>query len=130
MGRARLALILAALLILQLSASIQAQTAPQPAAPSFATPPPGDGEWTIPQKNFASTRYSDLSEINTENVKNLQVAFTFSTGVNRGQESAPLVVGGTMYVLSPYPNILYALDLTQPGAPMKWQYNPKPAAAA
>ncbi len=35
-----------------------------------------------------------------------------------------------MYVLSPYPNILYALDLTQPGAPLKWQYNPKPAAAA
>ena len=76
------------------------------------------------------TRYSDLAEINTENVKNLQVAFTFSTGVNRGQESAPLVVGSTMYVLSPYPNILYALDLTKPGAPLKWQYNPKPDAAA
>jgi alcohol dehydrogenase (cytochrome c) len=91
---------------------------------------PEDGQWTMPQKNFAATRYSDLSEINTDNVKNLQVAFTFSVGVNRGQESAPLVVGGTMYVLSPYPNILYALDLTQPGAPLKWQYNPKPAAAA
>jgi PQQ-dependent dehydrogenase (methanol/ethanol family) len=130
-SRVRLALILAASLALQPPVSIHAQTAsaPQPVAPPFATPPE-DGQWTIPQKNFASTRYSDLSEINTENVKNLQVAFTFSTGVNRGQESAPLVVGGTMYVLSPYPNILYALDLTQPGAPLKWQYNPKPAAAA
>jgi alcohol dehydrogenase (cytochrome c) len=84
----------------------------------------------MPAKNFASTRYSDLNEINTDNVKNLQVAFTFSTGVNRGQEAAPLVVGGTMYVLTPYPNILYALDLTKPGAPPKWQYNPKPAAAS
>jgi lanthanide-dependent methanol dehydrogenase len=125
-GRARLAIVLAALLVFQLSSSIQAQT---PAAPPFASGPE-DGQWTVPQKNFASTRYSDLSEINTENVKNLQVAFTFSTGVNRGQESAPLVVGSTMYVLSPYPNILYALDLAQSGTPMKWQYNPKPAAAA
>ncbi len=130
MGRS-LTLALAALLTLQLPLSVHAQTAsaPQPTAPAFATGPE-DGQWTIPQKNYASTRFSDLSEINTQNVKNLQVAFTFSTGVNRGQESAPLVVGGTMYVLSPYPNILYALDLTQPGAPLKWQYNPKPAAAA
>ncbi|MGO4524616.1 methanol/ethanol family PQQ-dependent dehydrogenase [Microvirga sp. 2MCAF35] len=109
---------------------VSAQTdPPQPSVPSFAAQPE-DGQWTIPQKNYASTRFSDLSEINTENVKNLQVAFTFSTGVNKGQEAAPLVVGGTMYVLSPYPNILYALDLTQPGAPLKWQYNPKPASAA
>ncbi|MFL5159779.1 MAG: PQQ-binding-like beta-propeller repeat protein, partial [Microvirga sp.] len=130
MGGARLALVLAISLIFQPSSPILAQSAPpQPSAPSFASAPE-DGQWTIPQKNYASTRYSDLSEINAETVKNLQVAFTFSTGVNKGQESAPLVIGGTMYVLSPYPNILYALDLTQPGAPMKWQYNPKPAAAA
>ena len=43
----------------------------------------------MPTKNFAGTRYSDLSEINTDNVKNLQVAFTFSVGVNRGQEASP-----------------------------------------
>jgi lanthanide-dependent methanol dehydrogenase len=100
-----------------------------PTPPSTAAPS-DDGQWTMPAKNFASTRYSGLDEINTETVRNLQVAFTFSTGVNRGQEAAPLVVGSTMYVLSPYPNILYALDLTQPGAPLKWQYNPKPASAA
>jgi PQQ-dependent dehydrogenase (methanol/ethanol family) len=128
-GRICLSLLLAVLLILPVPSLTRAQTAPQPAAPPFAAIPE-DGQWTIPQKNYANTRYSDLSEISTENVKNLQVAFTFSTGVNRGQESAPLVVGGTMYVLSPYPNILYALDLTKEGAPMKWQYNPKPAAAA
>src|ERR671913_924247 len=109
--------------------------AQQPATQTLPTPPTSaapseDGQWTMPAKNFASTRYSALNEITTGNVKNLQVAFTFSTGVNRGQESAPLVVGSTMYVLSPYPNILYALDLTKPGAPLKWQYNPKPDAAA
>jgi lanthanide-dependent methanol dehydrogenase len=109
--------------------------AQQQATQNIPAPPPSaapseDGQWTMPAKNFASTRYSALSEITADNVKNLQVAFTFSTGVNRGQEAAPIVVGGTMYVLSPYPNILYALDLTKPGAPTKWQYNPKPAAAA
>jgi alcohol dehydrogenase (cytochrome c) len=84
----------------------------------------------MPSKNYASTRFSDLSEINAGNVKGLQVAFTFSTGALRGHEAPPLVVGSTMYVLTPYPNILYALDLAQPGAPMKWQYQPKPVAAA
>ena len=66
----------------------------------------------------------------TGNVKNLQVAFTFSLGVNKGQEAAPLVVGATMYVVTPYPNILYALDLSQPGAPMKWKFDPKPEPAS
>jgi PQQ-dependent dehydrogenase (methanol/ethanol family) len=102
---------------------------PMPAPPASAAPAE-DGQWTMPAKNHASTRYSGLAEITTENVKNLQVAFTFSTGVNRGQEAAPIVVGSTMYVLSPYQNILYALDLAKPGAPLKWQYNPKPEAAA
>jgi lanthanide-dependent methanol dehydrogenase len=103
---------------------------PQLPAPPASAAPPEDGQWTMPAKNYASTRYSELAEITAENVKSLQVAFTFSTGVNRGQEAAPLVVGSTMYVLSPYPNILYALDLTKPGAPPKWRYNPKPEAAA
>jgi PQQ-dependent dehydrogenase (methanol/ethanol family) len=84
----------------------------------------------MPAKNYASTRYSGLEQINTGNVKNLKAAWTFSTGVNRGHEAAPLVVNNTMYVVTPYPNILYALDLTLPGAPVKWTYRPKPASAA
>ncbi len=127
MGRLRSACSLALCLTLAALFPVSAQTPPQP--PPFVSRDE-DGQWTIPQKNYANTRYSGLAEINTENVKSLQVAFTFSTGVNRGQESAPLVVGSTMYVLSPYPNILYALDLSKEGAPMKWQYNPQPAAAA
>src|SRR5437763_7778150 len=102
-------------------------TLPRPPA---AAAPPDDGQWTIPAKNYASTRYSELTEITVDNVKNLQVAFTFSTGVNKGHEAAPLVVNGAMYIVSPYPNILYALDLTRPGGPMKWKYEPKPEPAA
>ncbi|MER9586668.1 methanol/ethanol family PQQ-dependent dehydrogenase [Mesorhizobium sp. M0276] len=84
----------------------------------------------MPAKNYASTRYSDLAEISESNVKNLQVAFTFSTGVNKGQEAAPLVVGNTMYIVTPFPNIVYALDLSKPSAPMKWKYEPNPEPAA
>ena len=81
-------------------------------------------------KDYANTRYSDLGQITAGNVKNLRLAFTFSTGVVRGHEAAPVVVGGTMYIVTPYPNVLYALDLTKPGAPTKWKFEPKPLAAA
>src|SRR5207244_1122015 len=73
--------------------------------------------------------FSGLDEINASNVGNLKVAWTFSTGVNRGQEAAPLVVGDTMYVVTPFPNILYALDLKANGA-AKWKYEPDPESAA
>ncbi|RUY49536.1 PQQ-dependent dehydrogenase, methanol/ethanol family, partial [Mesorhizobium sp. M7A.F.Ca.CA.001.05.1.1] len=99
-------------------------------APPAAAAPPDDGQWTMPAKNYASTRFSELSEINEGNVKNLQVAFTFSTGVNKGQEAAPLVVGNNMYIVTPFPNIVYALDLSRPGAPMKWKNEPNPEPAA
>jgi PQQ-dependent dehydrogenase (methanol/ethanol family) len=128
LGRIRVGL--AGLLLLALSGPGIAQDNPQGPRPAAAATAPEDGQWTMPAKNFANTRYSELSEINTENVKGLQVAFSFSLGINRGQESAPIVVGSTMYVLTPYPNILYALDLTKPGAPMKWAYEPKPVSAA
>ncbi|HEU4629786.1 MAG TPA: methanol/ethanol family PQQ-dependent dehydrogenase, partial [Gemmatimonadaceae bacterium] len=68
--------------------------------------------------------------ITAANVANLKPAWTFSTAVLRGHEEAPIVVNNTMYVLTPFPNVLYALDLTQPGAPMKWKYEPKPELAA
>jgi alcohol dehydrogenase (cytochrome c) len=91
---------------------------------------PDDGQWVMPAKNYASTRFSTLAEINTDNVRNLRPAFTFSTGTIRGLEAAPLVVNNTMYIVTPFPNNLYALDLTKPGAPVKWVYEPHPEASA
>jgi len=88
------------------------------------------GDWSMPARDYASTRFSPLDAINTANASALRVAFTFDTGVNRGQEAAPIVVGNTMYVVTPYPNILFALDLSKPGAPLKWKYEPRPEAAA
>src|SRR3982074_292968 len=88
------------------------------------------GDWSMPGKDYANTRFNPLEEITPQDVARLQVAFTSSTGAPRGQESAPIVVDDTLFVVGAYPNILYALDLTQPGAPLKWRYEPKPAAGA
>jgi PQQ-dependent dehydrogenase (methanol/ethanol family) len=94
-----------------------------------AAPPSDEEQWVRPAKDFASTRYSTLAQVTAENVKQLKLAWSFSTGVDRGHEAAPLVLGSTMYVVTPYPNILYALDLAKPGT-VKWKYEPRPAAAA
>src|ERR1700679_1539981 len=65
----------------------------------------------MPTNTYDNQRYSSLSQINASNVSKLQVAWTFSTGVLRGHEGAPLVIGDVMYFVTPFPNIVYALDL-------------------
>ncbi|MBV9913278.1 MAG: PQQ-dependent dehydrogenase, methanol/ethanol family [Sinobacteraceae bacterium] len=100
------------------------------AAPSAANSPPEDGQWTMPEKNFAATRFSGLNEITTDNVKTLQPLLSFSLAVNKGQEAAPIVAGNTMYVVTAYPNYVYALDLSKEGAPLKWKFSPKPVPAS
>ncbi len=91
---------------------------------------PDDGQWVRAAKDYASTRYSTLDQINTQNVGNLKLAFTFSLGTERGAEAAPIVVNNTMYVVTPWPNLVYALDLTKPGAPVKWSFDPHPSPAS
>src|ERR1700760_4751179 len=120
----RLLLTGASLLLYPALAAAQMPTVPASAAPA------DDGQWVMPAKNYAATRYSALDEINGANVGRLQVAFAFSTGVDKGQEAAPIVANNTMYIVTPYPNIVFALDLTKPGAPLKWSYRPYPAAAS
>ncbi len=81
-------------------------------------------QWVIQTGDYANTRYSGLDQINKDNVGDLQVAWTFSTGVLRGHEGSPLVVGDVMYVHTPFPNIVYALDLNNDGKVL-WKYEPK-----
>ena len=79
--------------------------------------------WAMQAGGMANQRYSELKQINKDNAKNLQVAWTFSTGVLRGHEGGPLVIGDTMYVHSPFPNLVYALSLEDQS--IKWKYSPK-----
>ena len=80
--------------------------------------------WVMSAGNYANTRYSQLDEINQDNVQNLEMAWSFSTGVLRGHEGNSLIIDDVMYVHTPYPNIVYALDLNNDGA-IKWKYEPK-----
>ena len=93
---------------------------------------PGDppGEWHSQARDYANTRSSPLDQITTANVGKLRIAWTFSDGAQNGHEAAPLVVGDTMYIVTPFPNLAYALDLSKPGAPIKWSYDPRPAPLA
>ena len=81
-------------------------------------------QWAIQTGDYANQRYSKLDQINRDNVKNLRVAWTFSTGVLRGHEGGPLVIGNMMYVHTPFPNTVFALDLSQDGK-IVWKYEPR-----
>lgn len=93
----------------------------------IGTPPPANsaGQWVMPAGDYANSRYSALSEINASNAAQLKASWTFSTGVLRGHEGQPLVIDNTMYLVTPYPNVAYAIDLTQPGFPLKWKFRPE-----
>ena len=84
----------------------------------------------MPTKDYAASRYSALTDINAQNAKSLHPVWTFSTGVLGGHEGQPLVVANTMYVVTPWPNVLYAFDLTREGYPLKWKYRPQVSANA
>lgn len=98
------------------------------AAPASASPR-DDGQWQSPAKDYANTRFSELTQINKQSVKNLQVAFTVSTGALGGQESSPIYADGTLFFVTPFPSTIYAIDMTKPGGEVKWRYEPRPPAA-
>jgi PQQ-dependent dehydrogenase (methanol/ethanol family) len=111
----------------------------EPAAPSLSkTPapasessrrnmlPPGskESDWLIPGHDYAGTRYSELDKITTNNVAQLKEAWSYTTGIADGHEGQPVVVGGRMYIVTPYPNKLVAFDLSKPGPAKLWEYAP------
>ncbi len=99
---------------------------PGAAAGIHVVSPLPNGEWTTPAGDLAATRFSTLSQINTGNVGNLKLVATMSDGIPHGHEGNPLVVNNTMYVMTPFPNKLIALDLKNPTGPAKFEFNPYP----
>ena len=91
----------------------------------LVSPLPGN-EWRLPAGDLANTRYSPLDLVNTNNVRDLKIAATLTTGVPHGHEGNPLVVNNTMYVVTPFPNNLMAIALDQPGNPLRWIFKPNP----
>ena len=80
--------------------------------------------WADPRGDYTNQAHSKLTQINQGNVKNLKAAWTFATGVNRGHEGSPVVVGNMMYVHTAFPNNIYALDLND-NQKIVWSYFPK-----
>jgi len=115
------------------SAGGEVAGAVDPAMRGAAWLPPGasDGDWQMPSRDYAGTRYSPLTEITAQNAAQLQLAWTFDDGESHyGHEMTPLVANNTMYVVSPFPNRAFAIDLTKPGGTIKWKYDPNPSPIA
>jgi PQQ-dependent dehydrogenase (methanol/ethanol family) len=81
----------------------------------------------MPGGDYAATRYSALADITAANVRQLKEAWSFTTGVQAGHEAAPLVAGGLVYVVTPYPNYVFALDMA---GKVRWKFDPKASASA
>jgi lanthanide-dependent methanol dehydrogenase len=79
--------------------------------------------WAAQAGDYANHRHSSLKQISDNNVGKLQVAWTMSTGVLRGHEGSPLVIGDMMYIHTPFPNNVYAVSLKD--QTFKWKYEPK-----
>ena len=56
------------------------------AAPDLDKALANPNNWAHARGGYNNQGYSELSQINTRNVKDLKLAWTFSTGVNRGHE--------------------------------------------
>tara|TARA_R100000365_G_scaffold26_1_gene92 strand:+ start:3042 stop:4934 length:1893 start_codon:yes stop_codon:yes gene_type:complete len=75
----------------------------------------------MPNITYSGQNFSALDQINLDNVDDLAVEWTFQLGVADEAQAPPLVVDDTMYVVTPKPNRVYALDLNEQGA-IKWEF--------
>ncbi len=79
--------------------------------------------WASWGGNYQGTRYSELDQINTENVHQLELAWQVSTDVLYRHGGGPLVVDDTIYLHTPYPNKVIAIN--QDDQSIKWEYEAK-----
>jgi len=80
------------------------------------------GNWMSHGRTYSEDRFSPLDAINTENVSQLGLAWTYEMAAPRGAEATPIVVDGVMYVTSAW-SIIYALDAAT-GREL-WVYDPE-----
>jgi glucose dehydrogenase len=79
-------------------------------------------DWAAPTGDLPNTRHSALAQITPGNVGRLQLAWHSATGAPRGQEGGPLVIGDTLYLHSPFPNQVVALNLADQS--VRWTCEP------
>ncbi len=103
--------------VLMVTASVQAND-------ELTTLQNDPGQFVMPNANYSVTNFSPLDRINANNVQNLEVKWTFQPGVLDSTEAQPLVIGNTMYIMTPKPNAVIALDLEREGV-IKWAFQPE-----
>ncbi len=79
-----------------------------PVTDEMLTHPPA-GEWLIGRGNYASWSYSPLDQINTQNVKSLQLQWVWAMNEGGANETSPIVHDGVMFLGNTY-NTIQALD--------------------
>jgi quinohemoprotein ethanol dehydrogenase len=80
------------------------------------------GEWLTHGLNYFENRYSQLTQINKENVNTLGLAWVTDLGSKRGLEATPLVADGIMYLTGVW-SIVHAIDASN--GKIIWKYDPK-----
>ena len=95
------------------------------------SPPPNQQEWFWYGGDAGYNRYSTLSEINGDNVRNLKLAWEWKTGertmpdkgVRPGPfETTPLMIDGTLYLTTSYNRVI---ALNADTGEQIWGYDPK-----
>ena len=81
-----------------------------------------ESDWKHWGRTQSGTRYAPFDQINTENVSQLEVAWTYRTGIGGAFKGTPLQVRDTLYVCNAG-NIVSALD-SETGE-RRWQFDPK-----
>lgn len=125
MGRRRYAMIVLTVAACQTERRVQegrGVASPHFVPAKFVAPAADDGQWPMAAKDHANTRFTRIDEITPRNVGTLELAWTFDTGSLNGHEAAPLAIGDTLYITTPFPNRLIALDALT-GA-VRWEYEP------
>lgn len=112
---------------LVVGATAVAQTSDSSASAALAKSAANANLWPAPGRDNDLTRFSPLKQIDTSNASNLEFMWSQSLSSLRGQEGQPLVVevGGKpmMFMVSGWPNVVQALDLSNPDNPVSvWNY--------
>jgi len=76
-------------------------------------------DWLMPKGNYEGWMYSELSQIDTSNVKKLEKVWSFATNVDSGHEAPAVVNDGVMFVTTPY-NQVIALEAAS--GDLLWRY--------
>ena len=79
-------------------------------------------EWLLHGRTYAEERHSPLDQINTSNVDQIGLSWSFETGTNRGHETTPIVKDGVMFITAPW-SVVHALDAKT--GDLLWTYDPQ-----